>query len=283
MSLNINGYKLPKLSLTELVHFNESIKEDILNIIKKKYYQYTSYKYITLVDDIVVNDLSEVNYLYEKFKPYGLKWLVECDLQDRINDIKVKNSRDPEVDFDVEITYIPIKGKILALIHTEQREVIDYWKSLPQVKDYHYQNSVDKPKDITRKQWNKRLSDWELGLGKEFDQTKYGLKYTVVKNLTSYLRLPSFNIMLENQPSYEDRLTRLVEKHFIQRYFEDISLNMDEDEKKASTLTIYQQAINMLRSDDPVVKKLLTEYELFYKNHLIENLTVDILEEKNKL
>lgn len=67
-------------------------------------------------------------------------------------------------DITVNLTVIPLQGKTLALFYAHMKPYVELWQSFKWVKDYHYQNQVDKPEEIPDEEWETRKQDWELAL-----------------------------------------------------------------------------------------------------------------------
>lgn len=65
----------------------------------------------------------------------------------------------------LESVIYPISNKRTLIIfyfrQKYQREVIEKFVKKKIIEDYHYQNSTDKPDEISSREWNKRLKDWD--------------------------------------------------------------------------------------------------------------------------
>ena len=65
--------------------------------------------------------------------------------------------------FEIEISVHKAGKKTLALV-IGPGEVNKWFRSQPKVSEYHYQDSTDKPKHISKKDWNQRKKDWDKAL-----------------------------------------------------------------------------------------------------------------------
>lgn len=87
-------------------------------------------------------------------------------IQDRVREIKKTRRRDPLYDFNFEVTVFPLTTKkALGMYFCDRREFTALIKSQPWFIDYHYQNSTDRPDEISAKEWRKRSADWDRTLG----------------------------------------------------------------------------------------------------------------------
>jgi hypothetical protein len=130
--------------------------------------------------------------------------------------VKEKGNRNCEVDFSSSVTFIPIKGKLLALFYAESETFFKLWESQSLVKDYHYQNSSDRPRKVSKAEWEQRKRDWDLALpglgipsqnGFSFAFTDYHLNATSIKDI------------LKSVPSFESRVKNATNDFVRDQYF----------------------------------------------------------------
>lgn len=150
-----NGYRiLPMMSLLKL-RFRMKEFADLIEPLTQKYMN-------GLLAELAVDRLDRMalGLPVEKFK-YGnhLTWAY-VKIGERQGNIKKTQQRNPMYDVDCEVTFIPIRGKLLAMLFTEQQYVTDAWEALPCVRPYPYWNNTDRPKGMSSKRWNARQRDW---------------------------------------------------------------------------------------------------------------------------
>jgi hypothetical protein len=80
---------------------------------------------------------------------------------------KDPRKREIDVDLGLEVSIHPLPGKLLAIAYYEREEIGKIWWRQAWVKDYHYQNSCDKPKEIPEVVWDLRRRDWDDALGND--------------------------------------------------------------------------------------------------------------------
>jgi hypothetical protein len=138
-----------------------------------------------------------------KHNPLG--FASEC-VRLRRKKIKETSYRDPEFDFDCEVTVLTGKDKTLALLYTEQREITKIWESMPGVKEYGYWNNTDQPEGISNKEWDARGKEWDKALGHR-PPCEVGLSFDCMGTYS----LPtdcSAKECAKRAPSFESRLKR---------------------------------------------------------------------------
>lgn len=92
----------------------------------------------------------------------------ECMFRDRIDKIKNKGTRDPEVDVEFELLFFPLPDKrIIGVSYCEQTMFIKKWMERPFVREYGYWNNTDPDPDCTEEEWYQRGKDWEVALEKQ--------------------------------------------------------------------------------------------------------------------
>lgn len=66
-------------------------------------------------------------------------------------------------DFNVSITFRELNGCIYLQLYEDMmmKGTLDFIKNDPRLTDYHYQNSTDKPDDISDDEWEQRHDTWD--------------------------------------------------------------------------------------------------------------------------
>ena len=160
---------------------------------------------------------------------------------DRWKEAKKSGQRDPEVDLDCSVCFIPIARKILCLFYAEQKEYQELWESLPEVKEYAYYTNSDRPEHISARDWRQRGMDWDLALPGVGIPSMNGLTIECVHQFSPY-----YDFKRENTESYipdiESRLTLYAIDSAIRRHME--SANKDD------IISKYIRANRWVRSED---------------------------------
>ena len=77
-------------------------------------------------------------------------------------------SQDPTL----TIAFFPTNNDVLGIHYTDISDYITYIKEMNTFEDYHYQDSTDRPSNITEEEWEQRRNDWDqVLLSKSFSST----------------------------------------------------------------------------------------------------------------
>jgi hypothetical protein len=114
------------------------------------------------------------------------------DLHDARRYIEKVGARDPEVDFQCEVTFLQDGflregdggGGNYALLFTEQEDYIAAWNDIPAVQPWPYWNNTDRPDDVTEDEWEHRREVWGRILGWNAPATR-GLSWKFLGNYDS--------------------------------------------------------------------------------------------------
>lgn len=143
------------------------LRKNIQEIGNKKLQEYYLITYCKYLDLLEVNRTVADNY-YQSFckvnKLETNKNIIKLDFQISISKIvedAINSEKRSPYDLGCHIQIIPIQDKILGLYYTQQAEYEQIIITQPWFEDYHYQNQVDKPDDITEEEWEQRDSDWK--------------------------------------------------------------------------------------------------------------------------
>lgn len=86
---------------------------------------------------------------------------------------------DPYEHTKATLQVIPCDERILAM-YFGPREYISFVSKNKSFEDYHYQNQVDKPKEITEEEWDERKNNWEKAIGPDYVPNRHGLTFTLL-------------------------------------------------------------------------------------------------------
>lgn len=118
-------------------------------------------------------------------------------------------------------------GRLLLRIFSEDAFTKDFIRHFPQFRDYHYQNSTDRPEEIPAKEWRQRRDDWARA-NDSGAPAETGLTMSL---WTPYSgpHLIEFDRVLAAVPAHKDRVLAL--SHLIQerRFFRENYKRTDEE------------------------------------------------------
>lgn len=186
-----------------------------------------------------INLFSYISESVEFIKRESLQWRVFPD--------------DPSL----TISIIPYKNKLLCQYYTEINDYIGAIKEIRTFEDYHYQNSSDKPKNITTRQWNKRYNDWNDALLKHncINASDVSMMYNIITPdiiTDTYLK----NFFLKEQ------FKKFKNNHIIQKELDKTIRNLSTallilNEK--NNLKHYE-TIKLIKNKDPNLTRKLNEF-----------------------
>lgn len=228
MSIKLyNGYKLPKMTAREMIDFCKPIRERLTEMKIELYSTFLAEQITHYIDDVYVGvikpkeeDLKDgaklPKYLGFKFKDENNK---------KMREARIHNQRELDLDFEFSVSFFPMSRYTLAMTFCENAEMSNYWESLPGVESYYYQNSTDRPNNVTARAWKKRYNDWHNALNDFGSASENGLSYKLCEH-----ELPYFmgnEILLKKVPSFDKRLHRVAVNKFESNF-----MNIELDELK---------------------------------------------------
>lgn len=99
-------------------------------------------------------------------------------LRDRA--LKVKNTgfRDPFADYSFEATFFPSGNRLAFVIYCEHEFLRKLLVNALDAKDWHYQNSTDRPDGISWREWRTRQNFWDKALPGAGVPSENGFSFT---------------------------------------------------------------------------------------------------------
>lgn len=82
--------------------------------------------------------------------------------QGRREDVRRTNRRDPAVDTQFTLSFIPLAHKTLGVAYVEDSAWFDAWLQQPGVSYYGYWSNSDAPDEISEAEWAQRRDDWAV-------------------------------------------------------------------------------------------------------------------------
>lgn len=149
-------------------------------------------------------DRAAVNLPIERPEDSPLSWAY-LEFIDRERKIKQTMQRDPVYDLDCEVVLIPIDGKVLGLLYTEQNLIKKRFEALSFVKRYGYWDNTDRPDYVTEVEWNERGKIWDRAIGIE-PPAKRGFTIDCSPNW----KIPKPANILQLLPTFEKRVLSIA-------------------------------------------------------------------------
>lgn len=138
------------------------------------------------------------------------------ELLDRQNRVKKNRERSPAADFSLDISIIPMRGRVLGMHFTEQRDFVELLEKKPWFSDYSYWDNTDRPEGINSSQWRQRIKVWDRALPGNQPPSACGFTAEISPVVTAF---PGQEDVLEFAPPLEKRAKRIVEtlsfRHFL--------------------------------------------------------------------
>lgn len=183
MSTKIYNAYITDKNLSELLEEYKKLVPEVEKLSDKLYYK-------TFTEQLVFKLDKEENTDINKIINEKLNKILE-----KLNESKLKNIRDVDYDFSSSCVCFPIENKTLIIYYAENNEILNLLTDNIYLKDYHYQNSTDKPNDVLENDWIERKLNWDLVLnngipahnGFVFTFSFQELEYLVKKRLNEFI------------------------------------------------------------------------------------------------
>lgn len=255
-----NGY-YSNLNIADLL---QRFKALVPEFTKLKLHGYTKHlvsKTIEQIDRMHQKGESEIkqnDILYKKYDKHV----------DKVKETISKGMREPDLDFHayccvfpvskeyrVENIHSPADLETLILFYCDDcKEMINLFRDQGFIFDYHYQNSTDKPKDITEKNWEQRIKDWDHVLEDDVALFK-GYRFTFSTEQLPWYRkiwLLSHDYIITKQR----RADILLRDEFVGKKIKEINAKKNKSEEEFN-MSDYFDAL-----DEWAVYKETPEYEV---------------------
>jgi hypothetical protein len=139
------------------------------------------------------------------------------EIRTRQKEILGSGARDPEVDFDFEVSILPHDGAVYGMIFSERSRWIDLWMEQEEVEDFSYWNNVDRPSDISEDEWKERSETWSRILRSNAAGTPGMVGFSA--QCTDRFVQPTLADVVDQLPSFEERLKKQSRSSAITRVF----------------------------------------------------------------
>lgn len=264
-----NGYRLPMMTVNELQDFCGQLRKQLTTEAERLYRSFYALNLIGEQDAYLLNSINGTN-----LKPVTrtrIMFGLFSEVMDRQRKIQREQTRDPEVDFSFEATFIPCEQCILALIYTEQATMKELWESKSDVEEYFYFNNTDKPKHVAKNKWEQRRIDWDKALGDGIP-AEVGLSGIFVP--VQFAPITDPELILEYQPELEQRL--LTQSKYAVLHDAMQKELIDPDYPDETPMKSYFNSVKFVKSEEGQI--LVAEKVRKFRDILPERYTVDAFE-----
>lgn len=154
-------------------------------------------------------------------------------------EIQKTGYRNPLVDFDFNISLLPVEDRVLGIFESEQTSWRDVLFSHQEVEDYAYWNQVDRPSGLSQQEWEERARLWKEALPGGAAPDERGFNFVIVTTrdiLRSYEKLVEVACM----PTFEARLQNAA-KHL------HVSRSVQEDQEQGDDVDVVSLVLRASR------------------------------------
>lgn len=128
------------------------------------------------------------------------------DLVKRQMELRNGPYRDPEIDFQFSVCFLPRRASVYGIVYTEQRELLQRWMEQPGVLYYGFWNNADRPDGVSSVEWMERAQVWDDLLPGARTPAEEGL----TADCSATVPLPTAKQLLPAIPSMPARIDRIA-------------------------------------------------------------------------
>jgi hypothetical protein len=149
MSTSILGYKAD-VEIGDLYKRLYDLRPLIKNLATQK-----------LARALITEIVDTIDTAHRTSAPCPKPWsLVGKNAYAKIQSNRKNNTRDPDWDADFTMTLFPEGPVTYIMPYAEQRSWLSVLENFPDTRDYSWQNSTDRPKDVSAQEWEEREVLW---------------------------------------------------------------------------------------------------------------------------
>ena len=221
-----DAYKFDrKYTLDELMSITDKWRKDIIDIAEKQFaemcFKLFAYYYDLADMDIakyadtsknhiekqIYNTLADINS--DKFSASLLMLYITDILRNDMNDTKSSCNNMMSHHFKGNIQIFTVAKKILFM-YFGSPSYRDYIANQPNVQDYHYQNSTDRPENISAAAWDRRYKNWDKAIGPDYVPANHGISVNFIN--PDGLEFSIFNKYLKKGMATDDSFPSIKER-----------------------------------------------------------------------
>jgi len=193
------------------------------------------------------------------------------EIRDRRAKIRATGFRDPEVDFDMDISVFLHEDRWYGLVMTEQNDWTHLWMEKPFIEDFSFWDNTDPPDGISDAAWAARGSTWHAILEPAgWIPARAGLK----AEFGDRFRMPpDTNDVLAAIPDFPTRCIAAARARFIDQVLAALPKTDSFTSVSGNFFSASQQFETDLANDGPITTPLMEEM----KRCLVPTITSEML------
>ena len=177
--------------------------------------------------------------------PLSFAW---SEMNRRRKEILAGGYRDPEVDFDFEISILPFEGAVYGMVFTEQADWQEAWRAQGVSADFAYWDNSDRPEGVTSADWADRARVWSGILGSNAAGSPGMSGFTA--QCVDRLQAPEAAAVLAAAPSVEERIDSRARTVALHRLMEIEMEKRSGNRSPASYMEAFSAAESVLRGTE---------------------------------
>jgi len=180
--------------------------------------------------------------------------VVVNEMYKRQEEVRVKQIRNPSIDFSFEICVFPHDDQFYAQFFTEQGSLTKILKDKDYYEDFVYWNNVDEPTGMDSDEWEARGQTWnEILEPVGYVPSRAGFTYEIVP-LSGLINLDSQTI-IDNAPGIIVRAERIAKDNVYKKFAANRKINT------TNVMKIYNGFVQHIKSEKGTAElKLETEF-----------------------
>lgn len=195
--------------------------------------------------------------LSKNTKPYQV---IAQHYFDKVRALEQSDQRMPDIDFSFVVNIYFHEGEIYGTVYTERQEFLDIWFEKDYVEDFAYWNNTNKPKEITKKEWQSRRDVWNFIFKNSNIPAYTGFNCKLVKLPI----IPDIDEIMEQIPAFEDRCDALSKDWLFRER------NKDKQIDSGNMVALYTEFNDWLETPDGRIEK--AKRDGYFENELKKEL-----------
>lgn len=153
------------------------------------------------------------------------------------------------IDYDSSVVLFPMTGNVLAMTFIEMEDQLSLFRDIDwpgRLQPFSYTDACDPPKEVSAKDYQKRLKMWKFALGPTMVPSHRGLKFELSSNREALLHVTPEQIM-DFIPSVDERAEKIVSSsnQLMKRFS-----GLEEFDSASQFIEIYDKFRDWLLTDE---------------------------------
>ena len=250
-----NGFKLKTNDMEEIHAFMSDMRQRCVPMVKEKMAHYFMQSVVHSID------FDSIHPSKVKFSPYQRAF---DTFEKEQRKVVVNNVKDPTVDFSFSVCLFPHKGTFYGIYYTLQEDFVDMLISSDLFESYAYQNSTDKPDNVSDEEWAEREVVWGDIFDKQPIPSLNGFVYEIVLNET--YDYPKVQEVVSCCISHDERVMNMAKNEMYAKFTKNTKFSVNNVVKvleKWNEFFESEEGQNEFRTTieyfKPLIKKVITQ------------------------